>query len=164
VKTLITIFIIVLCTSIFAQDEYFLALDKPGRINRIRFYTYDFISIRMFNEKLWIEGEIEMIEKDKIFINGKSYEIAQVNYLKIDRLSGMNRRFKRLAMGGVMFLGIFSINSLANNSTPFLSRGEWLAPICLVSPFLILQPFRIRKYKIGQQRVLKTIGYQPFTY
>jgi len=153
-----------MCSSSFAQDEYFLALDKPGRINRIRFYTYDFISIRMFNEKLWVEGEIEMIEQEKLFINGKSYEINQVNYVKIDRLSGLNTRLKRLAIGGVMFFGIFSINSLANISTPFLSRGEWLAPICLVSPFLILQPFRIRKYKIGQQRVLKTIGYQPFTY
>jgi len=140
-----------------AQDHYFLALDKPGLVNRKRFYVDEKVSIKIRQDKTWIKGEIDLIDSESLIINNNKILIKDISHLRINRLHGANRRFKILAIGGLMFVSAFSINSLVNNDSPFLSRGEWMAPLGLTLPFVFLQPFRKRTYYIKEKRVLKSI-------
>lgn len=141
-----------------AQDRYFLALDKPGKVKRKRFYVDDKIWIKTKKEKQWNYGEIDLIQPDFIVLEQRMFALKDISHLKVQRLNWLHYRLQRVALGGVMFFTFFSVNSLANNDHPILRRGEWLAPLGLVTPFIVLQPFRKRSYKIGEKRVLKVIG------
>jgi len=141
----------------YAQDRYFLALDKPGIINRKRFYVDDLLALKSKSEQQWYAGELDLVKKDFLVIDNKLLMLNDISHLRIQRLEWLQARLKPLALGGIMFFAFFSVNSIANNDSPFLSRGEWLAPICLVSPLIVFQPFRKRTYRIGNQRILKTI-------
>lgn len=140
-----------------AQDHYFLALDKPGLVNRKRFYVDEKVAIKIRYDRTWIRCELELIDKESLIINNHKILIKDISHLRISRLHGANRRFKILAIGGIMFISAFSINSIVNNDSPFLSRGEWMAPLGLTLPFVLIQPFRKRTYYIKEKRVLKSI-------
>ncbi|MFN4122104.1 MAG: hypothetical protein ACK4GL_02230 [Flavobacteriales bacterium] len=160
-QRLISIFMFLFLGSIpigsHAQDRYLLALDKPGIVNRKRFHIDDKIWVKTYQEKHWNYGEIDLIQPDFIVLEQRMIPLRDISHLRVKRLDWLHYRLQRVALGGVMFFTFFSVNSLANNDHPILRRGEWLAPLGLVTPFIVLQPFRKRSYKIGEKRVLKVI-------
>lgn len=144
------------------EVKYFMVLDKPGKVNRIRFYTGNKITFKLAGEKGRYHGQITDIKKYSIVLWEAEIPLRDIEKISIMKAGGM--------AGGLSFLGrllqgaggLFTLVGVSNylldvesgeNSSAFLKYSA----SALVAGYLLTRSSRNRTYKINQSRRLKTI-------
>lgn len=145
-----------------AEPNYFLVMDKPGKVSRIRFYTGNKITFKLAGERRRYTGQINQIKKNSIIVWDTEIPIRDIEKIKVAKTgsvsSGMQLLGKLLKNGGLFFTVIGGGNYLlgtepGDNTLTFLkyTAGSF------ITGYLITRSSRARTYKINNNHRLKTI-------
>ena len=145
-----------------AAVNYFMVLDKPGNVQRIRFYNGNQIAFKLVGEKGRYHEQITRIKNHSIILWEAEIPIRDIEKISIVKTGG--------TAGGLSFLGrllqgaggLFTLVSIGNylldvesgeNSVAFLKYSA----SAFVSGYFLSRSSRNRMYKINEKRRLKTI-------
>lgn len=134
--------------------DWFLALEKRGRVKRIRFFKGQELWFRMAGDTFKYRAIIEDIGKDFVQVKGVKINISQIEYIYMPRKRRMIRllsNFSILAGGGYFLIDLVN-NSFSTTQETLTISGGILAGGLLMRLFLIR-----KKYKMGKYTYLKTI-------
>ena len=148
--------------SVPAEPNYFLVLDKPGKVSRIRFYTGNKITFKLVNERHRYTGQITQIKKNSFVVWDSEIPIRDVEKIKVIKTGSLTSGFqllgKFLKNGGLFFSVVGGGNYLlgvepGENSLTFLkyTAGSF------ITGWLITRSSRNRTYKINKNHRLRTI-------
>ena len=137
-----------------------LTLNKPGMVNRIRYYEKNEISFKLRGEHIVHTGNITHLN-DSSFLLNELYPI-RVNDISmvIDYKKGYWARFlHRLTLtAGIMYYGIGTANRLIFKDSPPVFEGKFvLTSLAMVGGSFLFTPFTCRKYRINKNRYLKVL-------
>lgn len=140
------------------KEKFFLALDKPGVVKRVRYYVGDEIIFYMGGDR-WQE-EIVGIKKDTIVVT----QAGKVAIKNIEAVVVPSRSWF-LNQGAFVFpvagVGYFLMDTL--NPRNYENGNDRITPenvtisSSLVGAGILCRIFRKKKYKINQRHLLKTI-------
>lgn len=148
--------------SIPAEPKYYLVLDKPGRVSRIRFYTGNKITFKLDGEKRAYSGQITDINKYSLVMWDTEIPLRDIRKIRLANTStvssGLQFLGQLLKMGGLLFTVVGGGNYLldvepGDNTLTFLKYTAG----AFVAGQIITSTSRNRTYKINQRNRLKTI-------
>jgi hypothetical protein len=151
--------IIVLLSSVFlfpeaVHSQKFLALEKHGRVKRLRFFVNDNISVRLNGEKFFRNGSIEEFTDSSFFLNGENILLKRINAVHVSKTKGGHALLRQLAFylpaGGAFILGLAAANSAINNESPLLPKNTLYTAGGMVVTGLLLYPLTFRVYRTGR--------------
>ncbi|QMU27281.1 hypothetical protein [Adhaeribacter radiodurans] len=144
------------------EVKYFMVLDKPGKVSRIRFYTGNKITFKLTGEKQRYSDQITNIKKHSIVMWDTEIPLRDIRKIKLANTStvssGLQFLGRLLKNGGLFFSVIGAGNYLldkepGDNTLTFLkyTAGAFIAGQ------LLTRTSRSRTYKINENHRLKTI-------
>ena len=140
--------------------KYYLVLDKPGMVNRIRFYPGTNLTFKLTNDKRVYAGKIEAVRKNSIVIFNTELPIREIRKIRVPQRAPMGKFLYGLGSGmrgvGTLFALIGSGNYLLTNDKKN-GRVTALAGLALFGSGQLFRGFNRRTYKINKNRQLKTI-------
>ncbi|MDQ3292565.1 MAG: hypothetical protein M3Q05_14860 [Bacteroidota bacterium] len=145
-----------------AKVKYYLVLDKPGKVSRIRFYTGNKITFKLTGEKQRYSGQITDINKYSIVMWDAEIPLRDIRKIRLANAStvssGIQFLGRLLKNGGLFFSVVGGGNYLLNkepgeNTLTFL---KYTAGAFVAGQLLTLTS-RNRTYKINENHRLKTI-------
>jgi hypothetical protein len=145
-----------------AELKYFLVLDKPGRVNRIRFYTGNKITFKLVGEKRAYSGQITDIHKYSLVMWDTEIPLRDIRKIRLTNTSPVSsgvQFFGRLLKMGGLFLSVVGAGNYALNVEPgdnTLTYLKYTASAFVVGQ-LLTSTSRHRTYKITERNRLKTI-------
>ncbi|NIK74491.1 hypothetical protein FHS56_002016 [Thermonema lapsum] len=140
------------------KEKFFLALDKPGMVKRIRYYVGDEIAFYMGGDR-W-NAEILGIKNDTIIVT----EAGKVPIKQIEAVVVPSRSWF-LHQGAFVFpvagVGYFLMDTLNprnyENGNDRITAENITISSSLVGAGILCRVFRKKKYKINKRHLLKTI-------
>ncbi len=139
--------------SLFLGD-WFLALEKRGRVKRIRFFKGQELWFRLKGDSFKYRGMIEGVGDGYVQVKGVKIDISQIEYIFVRRKRRAIRllsNFSILAGGGYFLIDLVNNSFTTTRETLTVSGG-------ILAGGLLLKLFLIRKkYKMGKFTYLKTI-------
>jgi len=156
-KRYLIIIILIGCVKGYSQN--ILILDKPGKVNRIRYYTGDLIHLKTHDrEKLY--GEIEIIKDSSFVVNRQEIKLSEVKYIQNtkrhkgwDFLSGVS------LTAGLGYFILDSGNKLINGEGREIANSRMVVTTSIfMGVFLVSNRIANRKYRINKNRKLKIIN------
>lgn len=140
------------------KEKFFLALDKPGMVKRIRYYVGDEIVFYMGGDR-W-KTEILSIKSDTIIVT----EAGKVPVKNIEAVVVPSRSWF-LRQGAFVFpvagVGYFLMDTLNprnyENGNDRITAENITISSSLVGAGILCRIFRKKKYKINKRHLLKTI-------
>ncbi|RDC62080.1 hypothetical protein [Adhaeribacter pallidiroseus] len=145
-----------------AAPKYFLALDKPGKISRIRFFTGNKITFKLVDEKRTYSGQITDIKKNSLVMWDTEIPLRDIRKIRLTNTSpvssGLQFLGRLLKSGGLLFTVVGGGNYLLDvepgeNTLTFLTYTA----SAVVAGQILTSTSRNRTYKINQRNRLKTI-------
>jgi hypothetical protein len=143
------------------EKKYYLVLDKPGNITRLRFYTGQQLNFRLTGERQNYSGVITDIKKDAIVLHYTEIPLNEIERITIPQRANTGRFLYGFGNG---LRGVGSLFFLVGASNYVLKpqdreNGRITAQGGL-GAFLAGQLFRgfnKRTYRLNHNRQLKTI-------
>ncbi|PSR54355.1 hypothetical protein AHMF7605_12950 [Adhaeribacter arboris] len=145
-----------------AEVKYYLVLDKPGKVSRIRFYTGNKINFKLTGEKQRYSGQITNIKKYSIVMWDAEIPLRDIRKIRMASTStvssGVQFLGRLLKNGGLFFSVVGGGNYLldkepGDNTLTFLKYTLG----AFVAGQLLTHTSRSRTYKINENHRLKTI-------
>lgn len=137
---------------ISALCQKFLALEKHGRIKRLRFYENDKINIRLNEEKFFRSGYIDAFTDTSFFLDGENISLKKIDAVLIRKTKGGHALLRQmvyfLPAGGVFILGLAAGNSVINNDYPLIPKSTYYVAGGMALAGMLLCPLTFRVYKI----------------
>ena len=131
--------------------QKFLAIDKSGKVKRIRFYENEKINIRLNDENFFRTGNIDAIGDSSFVFDGKTIALSDINAIIVYKNDGGHAFIKELSSnlpaGGVFLLLVTAANSLINASYPLVPVSMYIISGSLVAGGFLLRPLTYRIYK-----------------
>src|SRR5258705_3219304 len=131
-----------LCNQAAAQK--FLAIDKSGKIKRLRFYINDKINIRLNDENFFRSGYINAINDTSFIFEGKNIPLQNVNAILFYKNKGGHAFIKELSSklpgAGIFVLFVTAVNSLINSSYPLVPGSIYLITVRIAATRFLLHP------------------------
>lgn len=140
--------------------KYYLVLDKPGKVTRLRFYAGTQISFKLTGEKRIYTGKIDAIGKQSIVIFNTELPIRDIRKVRVPQRAPMGKFLYGLGSG---LRGIGSLFALIGGGNYLLTQDKEngrvtaQAGVALFGVGQLFRGFNRRTYKINQNRQLKTI-------
>lgn len=135
-------------------------LDKPGKVNRIRFYPGTQFRFKLTNDKQFYVGRIDAVRQQSLLILGTELSIQDIRKIKVDQQAPTGRFLYGFGSGlrgvGTLFTLIGSGNYLLTNDRKN-GRITALAGVTSLGAGQLFRGFNRRTYKINKNRQLKTI-------
>ena len=129
----------------------FLALEKHGRIKRLRFFENDKINIRLQDENFFRSGYINEFTDTSFFLDGENISIKKIDAVRIHKTKGGHVLLRQMVFylpaGGVFFFGITATNSLINDSEPLVPKNMYYSSAGMAAAGLLLYPLTFRVYR-----------------
>ncbi len=121
--------LIMLPVSGFAQEKY-LALDKPGRVKRIRFYAGDEIALKLKGDKRLHEEVIGDIGDSTITLLGTEIPLRDIRAIVIRHEGGLvQQAVRKLPIAGVLYFLAATFNPLLQDQPlavkPVRADSRW---------------------------------------
>ncbi|KAA5549434.1 LSm family protein [Adhaeribacter rhizoryzae] len=142
------------------SKKYYLVLDKPGKVSRIRFYPGSQISFKITNDKRLYAGKLEAVRKQSIVIFNTELPIREIRKIKVVQRAPAGRFLYGLGSGirgvGSLFTLIGGGNYLFTNDKEN-GRVTALAGLSALGVGQLFRGFNRRTYNINKNRQLKTI-------
>ena len=144
------------------EIKYFLVLDKPGRVNRIRFYTGNQISFKLTGEKRTYSGQITGINKHSLVMWDTEIPLRDIRKIRLTNTSPVSSGLQflgKLLKNGGLFLSVVGAGNYALNVEPGDNTLTFLKYTAgsFVIGHLLTSTSRNRTYKINERNRLKTI-------
>jgi len=143
------------------EKKYYLVLDKPGKVSRLRFYTGSRIAFKLTGEKQLYSGVITAIRKNAIVVHYTDIPLSEIFSLKVPQRARFGRILSGFGSGlrgvGSLFFLVGAANFVLKPQDRENSRVTAQSGL---SAFLVGQTFKIfnkRNYKLNKNRRLKTI-------
>ncbi len=154
------IFLLFLFLSVVLFSQQILVFDifKISGCKRIRFHVGDPITLKLIGEVNKRSGKIEAFGDTSLFVSGREIVFDSVRYVYIDRtnlLTGVFARF--LLYAGLGYVAIDALNGLKLGGATLVSPRVMLVGLPMVAVGWFLHENRIRRYRVGENRVLKLI-------
>jgi hypothetical protein len=150
-KFFVIAFTAALLTYTSAVAQKFLAIDKSGKVKRLRFYVNDKINIRIQDENFFRSGHIDAIEDTSFIFEGAHIPLSRVDAILVYHNKGGSPFLKELSIklpiGAVFLLAITAINSAINSSYPLIPTTMYIITGTMVATGLILYPLTFSIYK-----------------
>ena len=149
------IWFIFLCLLFFLPastfSQKFLALEKHGRVKRLRFFVNDKISIRVSEETFFRSGYIDSFTDTSFFLDGENIPLAKIEAVLVNKSKGGHALLRQLVFylraGGIFFVGITAANSLINDSNPLVPKNMFYAAGGMAVAGLLIYPLTLRVYR-----------------
>ena len=145
---LLTVFLLIAYSG---TAQKFLAIDKSGKIKRLRFYINDKINIRLQDENFFRSGYIDAIEDTSFIFDGKNIPLSRVDAMLVYKNKGGHALIKeasgKLPVAGIFLLAVTAVNSLINSSYPLIPVNMYLICGGMVVTGFLLHPLTYRVYK-----------------
>lgn len=133
-----------------ASAQKFLAIDKEGKIKRLRFYVHDKINIRLNDEAFFRSGQIDSIADTSFIFSGKNIPVKNVNAVLVYKNKGGHAFLKeasgKLPIGGAFLLSVTAVNSLINHSYPLVPARMYIICGGIAATGFALHPLTFRIY------------------
>ena len=145
-----------------AAVRYFMVLDKPGKVHRLRFYTGNKIAFKLHGEKRRYFGQITDIKKNSLVVWDAEIPLRDIRKIKINNpggaASGLNFLGRLLQGAG----GLFAVVGLSNYLLDVEYGDGSLESLkyslsALAVGQVMSRSSRQRTYKLNANRRLKTI-------
>ena len=144
----VTLFLLI---SAQGSAQKFLAIDKSGKVKRLRFYVNEKINIRLQDENFFRSGYINAIEDTSFIFEGKSIPLSSVDAILIYKNKGGHAFIKELSVklpgAGVFLLLVTTVNSLINASYPLIPASMLMITGGMAATGILLHPLTFRVYK-----------------
>jgi hypothetical protein len=147
-------------TSLSPLKKYYLVLDKPGIVKRIRFYPGTRLTFKLTDDKRLYAGKIEAIRKHSVVIFNTELPIRDIRKVRVPQQAPMGKFLYGLGSGmrgvGTLFALIGGGNYLLTSDQKN-GRVTAQAGLGLLGVGQLFRGFNRRTYKINKNRRLKTI-------
>jgi hypothetical protein len=150
-RVAVTALIFFLFISVEALSQKFLALEKRGRVNRLRFYAGEKINVRLSGENFYRSGFIDAFTDTSFFLDGENILVKKIEAVLVHKTRGGQALLRQLVFylpaGGAFFLGITAANSAINDSAPLVPESMYYTAGSMAAAGLLLYPLTFRVYK-----------------
>ena len=137
---------------------YFLSLDKPGIVKRIRYYAGNEIYIKLKKDKKLHNLTIINVGNGYIETFDKKILIEQVKSIRVYRKNLLTKIGKALPWAGLGYFGADMINPIFSGREAFVvTRGTVTVAGSLIVSGILIKLLSKRTYKLGKNRYIKTI-------
>ncbi len=155
-KTILVLFSIILCAPLcFGQK--FLALDKRGKIKRIKFYTGSYISFKT-KDNLEYEGKIGFLKDSSFILNNQEIMLSKIKSIYIeDNHSGLSLLSDITYVAGLGYFLIDTTNGLINDENPVVLEETARVSAIFLSISLGSRLFASRTFKINNKHPVKIL-------
>ncbi|QNF31629.1 hypothetical protein HUW51_02395 [Adhaeribacter swui] len=142
--------------------KYFLVLDKPGRVSRLRFFTGNKITFKLVGEKRAYSGQITDINKYSLVMWDTEIPLRDIRKIRLTNTSPASTGLQllgRLLKNGGLFFSVIAAGNYALNVEPGDNTLTFLkySAGAFVAGTIITSTSRNRTYKINERNRLKTI-------
>jgi len=138
-----------ICASASAQK--FLAMDKSGKVKRLRFYVHDKINIRLKDETFFRKGNIDAIRDTSFIFDGSNIPLQRVDAILVYKNKGGHALLRqasiKLPFGAAFLLFITAANSLINSSYLLVPTRMYIITGGIAATGLLLYPLTFRVYR-----------------
>jgi hypothetical protein len=149
--------LILLLFSLQLKSQKILALDKPGKVKRIRYYEGDVISLKT-DSGIWVRGEINRLLDSSLFIDNQQIHLSDIKSVqKTQKGFGWRLLAKVCINAASGYFLIDTSNRLINGDQPMVHEGTIKASGIMYGVFFISSTIGNRKYRINKNRTLKII-------
>ena len=142
------------------SKKYYLVLDKPGKVSRLRFYPGTQLTFKLTDDKRLYTGKIDAVRKRSIVIFNTELPIRDIRKIKVAQRAPMGQFLYGLGSGirgaGTLFTLIGGGNYLFTDDREN-GRVTFLAGLSALGVGQLFRGFNRRTYKINEYRQLKTI-------
>lgn len=146
------IFAASLFISMPAAGQKFLAIDKSGKVNRLRFYVNDKINIRLTDESFFRSGYIDAIGDTSFIFDGKNIPLQWVDAILVYKNKGGHAFLKeasaKLPIAAAFLLLLTATNSIISGSYPIIPPTILIISGAMVATGIILYPLTFRVYQV----------------
>jgi hypothetical protein len=159
-RQLLFIILLVCCVAppIFSQGEKYLALDKPGRVKRIRFYMGDELTFKLKGDKTMYSSTIEAVGDSTITIRETQIPIKDIALIKLPKEAGfINQAIYILPRAGILYFLADTFNPVFRGGSPDVSRSGIVVGGSFIAGGLILKLLNKRKFRINNYRSLRIL-------
>ncbi len=141
----------------FSQEKY-LALDKPGRVKRIRFYTGDEIALKLKGDKRLYEEVIANIGDSTITLLGTQIPLRDIRAIVVRHEGGLaHQAVRKLPIAGLLYFLAATFNPLLQGQPLRVNRSGLIVGGAMVAGGQLLRPLLKRTYRINSFRRLRTL-------
>lgn len=140
-----------------AFSQKILALDKPGKVNRIRYKVDDFISLKTVDKQM-IGGNISFIGDSSFQVGKTTVKLSEIKYIKKTQGGyGWSLLGNISLVAGLGYFGLDASNRIINGDKPIVPRRTAISSSICIGIFAVTAVINSRKYKINNKRRLKII-------
>jgi hypothetical protein len=140
------------------KGQSFIAIDKPEKVKRIKFYKGDFIEFFDTN-KVFRSGKVQFILDSSFVIQNEEVFINSILKVKSTK---SNFGFKLLSkvsfIAGSGYLILDSGNQLINSEKPFFHKRTLKSSSVMLGISLVCHIFSTRYYRINKRHPIKIIN------
>lgn len=152
------VFLFLLTMPAFGQGQRFLALDKPGKVKRLRYYVGDEIKIKLKGDKLVYTDQIEEITDTSLVIRKTHIPIRNIRAVVRFKQGGLlNQAISKLPIAGAFYFLADTFNPVFYGGEVEVSRSGIIVGSSLIASSFALRLVRKRTYRINQYRTLKVL-------
>jgi hypothetical protein len=134
-----------------AFSQKFLALEKHGRIKRLRFFANDKINVRLKEESFFRSGYIDAFTDSSFFLDGENISLQRVDAVLVHKTKGGHALIRQLVYylpaGGIFITGLAATNSVINNESPLVPKKTIYTASGMAVTGLLLYPLTFRVYR-----------------
>ncbi len=156
-KFLLCLLLIGLSSTLFAQK--IIALDKPGKVKRIRYYQGDIIHL-MNDEGRIYKGEIQEIKDSSFIVNNDELFLYEIIYIR--NTQGKNGWFfltNLFIKSGLAYHIAFNGNRLLQGEYDKIASAETaIVTSSALLGAIISYQIATRRYRLNKYRTLKIIN------
>lgn len=136
------------------EGNRFLALEKQGKVKRIRYYVGSKIEFKLKSDPTLYRTSIEAIKDSAVVIHETTIPLSQFSSVYIHPKRPLSRILSTFFM--VAGIGYFALDTVNNEFSPtggtFMTSGVFIAP-----SLALLLTLKKRRIKLNKQNFLKTI-------
>ena len=150
------IIVLLLLASVFFSpaeifSQKFIALEKHGRIKRLRFYVNEKINVRLTGENFFRSGYIDELTDSSFFLDGENIQLKKIDAVYVYKIKGGHSLLRQLVFylpaGGVFIIGLAAVNSVINNDYPLVPKNTLYVAGGMSVTGLLLYPLTFRVYR-----------------
>lgn len=150
-------FLLLLLFSLNSYGQKFLALDKRGKVKRIRFYKGDSITLKTKSDSL-ISGIIQLFEDSSFWVSGQPVVLSDIKSIQSPKNNSGLKLISNLSfLAGSGYFILDSGNRLLNNEKPFVEKSTVKTSAIFIGIAIFSFSVSKRSYQINNRHPLKII-------
>lgn len=149
-----------LCAFFISFSSYgqkFLAIDKGGRVKRIKFFESDFIHLKTNSDSI-VSGQITRLKDTSFVVERTEVSLSSIKYVSFsDKNYGLKLISTLAFTAGIGYFTLDSGNRLINNDQPIVHNNAVKVGSIFMGVAFLSKVLSARKFRIGARHPIKII-------